>query len=202
MMIIIYYVNPAMGDRPDMKASSRQAAEHRQQIVEAAAQLFCEAGLEGVGLREITHAAGLTHGGFYNQFDSKEALFAEAAELALRARAADAADAFARPNAIPSFGDSYLREENINAAQGCPVATLAAEVSRQPLEVQAAFARGLRAFLSAGRTVKVGSQEWRESTAALATMVGTVLMARAVRDGDPELSTAILEAGRAAVGSG
>lgn len=184
-----------------MKVSRKQAAENRQQIVEAASRLFCEAGLEGVGVAEIARAAGLTHGGFYRQFDSKEALFAEAAELALRDSAATLAKCFARPNWFSRYGETYLRDENVYGfGEDCPVALLSADVSRQPPQVQAAFARGLRAFLAAGREVKVGSNEWRESTAGLAMMIGTLLVARSIRDGDPELSAAILDSGRRVVG--
>ena len=185
-----------------MKVSREQAAENRQDVVEAASRLFREAGLGGVGVAEISRAAGLTHGGFYRQFDSKEALFAEAAELALRDAAADLAKAFARPNAISRYGSKYLSDEHAGRLGGCPLATLSADVSRQSPEVQAAFARGLRAFLAAGRDVKVGSKEWRELTASLATIIGTLLMARAVKDGDPELSAAILGAGRDAIEEG
>ena len=182
-----------------MKVSREQAAENRQQVVEAASRLFREAGLDGVGVAEITQAAGLTHGGFYRQFASKEALFAEAAELALRDNAADLAKAFARTNAVARYGKFYLRKPHVDRLGGCPVATLAADVSRQPPDVQAAFARGLRAFLAAGRDVKPGSKAWRASTAALATLIGTLLMARSIRQADPELSAAIVEAGLDAV---
>ena len=62
----------------DVKVSKEQAAQHRAAIVEAAARLFRERGLDGVGVAEITRAAGLTHGGFYGHFASKEALAQEA----------------------------------------------------------------------------------------------------------------------------
>ncbi len=183
-----------------MKVSREQAAENRQQIVEAASRLFREAGLEGVGVAEITRAAGLTHGGFYRQFESKEALFAEAVELALHDSAAELARTVARPGALQRFAKQYLSARHVAASGGCPIATLAADVSRQSPEVQAAFARGLTALLSAGRDAAPGSKEWRASTAGLATMIGTLLMARAVHRADPELATRIVEAGRSTLG--
>lgn len=199
MASVINVVKGLFGGVQLVKVSREQAAENRQRVVEAASRLFRETGFEGVGVAEISRAAGLTHGGFYRQFDSKEALFAEAAELALRDNAADLAKAFARPDAIGRYAKGYLSEGHVGAKGGCPVATLGADVSRQPPEVQAAYARGLKAFLAAGRDVKVGSTAWRDSTAGLASIIGTLLMARAVKDADPELSAAIVAAGLDAI---
>jgi hypothetical protein len=76
----------------------------------------------------------------------------------------------------------------------CPIVTLAADVPRSNAAVQEAFARGLRAYLSAGRQNKTSSDEWLASTAGIAMIVGGMLMARAVVAKDPELATAIVNA--------
>lgn len=177
-----------------MKVTKDKAAENRDRIVDAASRLFRQEGFAGVGVAEVTRAAGLTHGGFYRQFESKEALFAEACELALRDNAADLAKAFARQNALGRFARRYLSANHVSGKGGCPIATLAADVSRQGPEVQAAFARGLHAFLDAGRQLKVGSPEWADSVVGLAALIGTLLMARAVSEADPALSASIVEA--------
>ncbi|UUZ53911.1 TetR/AcrR family transcriptional regulator [Massilia sp. H-1] len=62
-----------------MKVSKEQAAENRERVVETAARLFREHGYNGIGVADLMKGAGLTHGGFYGNFGSKEALLAEAA---------------------------------------------------------------------------------------------------------------------------
>ena len=66
-----------------MKVSREQAAQNRERIVEAAAHLFRERGFDGIGVADLMKEAGLTHGGFYGHFSSKDALFAEASARAL-----------------------------------------------------------------------------------------------------------------------
>ena len=66
-----------------MKVTREQAAQNRERIVEAAAQLFRERGFDGIGVADLMKEAGLTHGGFYGQFSSKEDLIAEASARAL-----------------------------------------------------------------------------------------------------------------------
>ena len=66
-----------------MKVSREQAAQNRERIVEAAAQLFRERGFDGIGVADLMKEAGLTHGGFYGHFSSKEDLIAEASARAL-----------------------------------------------------------------------------------------------------------------------
>ena len=66
-----------------MKVSREQAAQNRERIVEAAARLFRERGFEGIGVADLMKEAGLTHGGFYGHFSSKDDLIAEASEHAL-----------------------------------------------------------------------------------------------------------------------
>jgi TetR/AcrR family transcriptional regulator, transcriptional repressor for nem operon len=66
-----------------MKVSREQAAQNRERIVETAAQLFRERGFEGIGVADLMKEAGLTHGGFYGHFSSKEDLIAEASSRAL-----------------------------------------------------------------------------------------------------------------------
>ena len=60
-----------------MKVSKEQAAEHREQIIDQAARLFRERGFDGIGVAELMKSAGLTHGGFYGHFKSKEELMAQ-----------------------------------------------------------------------------------------------------------------------------
>jgi len=179
-----------------MKVSRKQVAENRQRIVEQAAKLFRERGAAGVGVGEITAAAGLTHGGFYRQFDSKDALFAEACTAALHDAETELANALQRPEGVKAFTETYLRTEHVSGPSPCPIVTLASDVSRATANdgapAQAAYAEGLRAFLAGGKAMQPGAPDWNATTAALAAAIGAMLMARAVARADPDLADAIV----------
>ena len=113
-----------------MKVSRKQVAENRERIVEQAARLFREHGVAGVGVGEITAAAGLTHGGFYRQFDSKDALFAEACAVALKDAETQLAVALQKPEGVRAFTQSYLRSEHVTGPSRCPMVTLATDATR------------------------------------------------------------------------
>src|SRR5689334_22344520 len=83
MMFVIYEVKRPTLEAPVMKVTRKQAKLNRARVVSTAAHLFRERGFEGVGVADLMKAAGLTHGGFYAQFDSKQHLMAEACERAL-----------------------------------------------------------------------------------------------------------------------
>src|ERR1700675_5091971 len=82
MTNVIYAVNNFGGELTKMKVSREQAAENRERIVQVAAKLFRERGFDGIGVADLMKAAGLTHGGFYGHFESKEDLMAQACEHA------------------------------------------------------------------------------------------------------------------------
>jgi len=178
-----------------MKVSRKQVAENRERIVEQAARLFREHGVAGVGVGEITAAAGLTHGGFYRQFDSKDALFAEACAVALKDAETQLAVALQKPEGVRAFTQSYLRSEHVTGPSRCPMVTLATDATRTGAPSQAAFAKGLRAFLAGGQGMESGAPNWNETTAAFAA-IGAMLMARAVAGADPALAEAIVDAVR------
>jgi len=179
-----------------MKVSRKQVAENRERIVEQAARLFREHGAAGVGVGEITAAAGLTHGGFYRQFESKDALFAEACTAALHDAESELAKALERPEGVKAFTRTYLRAEHVSGASRCPVVTLASDVARtgagDDASAQSAYAEGLRAFLAGGKAMEPGEPDWNATTATLASAIGAMLMARAVVRADPDLAEAIV----------
>ena len=126
-----------------MKVSKAQAAENRQGILDAAARLYRERGLTGVGVADITRDAGLTHGGLYRHFESKDALVREAC-----ARAFDWSIAPLdghTPNAnVADRIRSYLSPQHRDApGSGCPVAALAVDAARAGPELSAVFAAGI-----------------------------------------------------------
>src|SRR2546423_15555865 len=83
MTTIIYNVKGRQSQEIRMKVSREQAAQNRERIVEAAAQLFRERGFEGIGVADLMKEAGLTHGGFYGHFSLKDYLIAEASSRRL-----------------------------------------------------------------------------------------------------------------------
>ena len=176
-----------------MKVTKEKAAEHRRAIVGAASKLFREKGLEGVGVAEVTAAAGLTHGGFYRHFESKEALFKEACLLAFDEVSSLISRVLNERGGKDLISRAYLADERVDGTPECPVATLAAEVARQGPEVQSAFASGLRLYLETGDHA-MGTPTWDEGTARMALLIGALVMARSVRKADKALSNAVVGA--------
>lgn len=185
-----------------MKVSREQAAANRERVVDVAAALFREHGFDGVGLATLMRAAGLTHGGFYGQFRSKEALAAEAAARALAQSAEDwrsLTDGKNREVALASLLESYLSVRHRDApGRGCAYAALAAEAARGPdPAVRRSFEEGLEPLISilGSLSPEEGEPERRrQALAAMAEMVGALVLARAV--GDPAVSEEILDAAR------
>src|SRR5580704_4020930 len=139
-----------------MRITKGQAAENRERVVGAAAKLFREKGFDAVGVAELMRAAGMTHGGFYNHFASKEAVEAAACEqvfarsVAKLAAIADMSDAEARAGAFAAYARNYVSPATRDAkAPQCPMVAFAGDVSRQSEEVRDAYATGLRAYLDA-----------------------------------------------------
>ncbi|MBB2960935.1 TetR/AcrR family transcriptional regulator [Methylobacterium sp. R2-1] len=161
------------------RVSQEQARLNRQRVVEVAAALFRERGLHGVGVADIMASAGLTHGGFYGQFANKEALAAEAF---------DAAIAEERRGDIDTILENYLSLGHVRApGKGCPLAALANDVSREPSDspVRSRFTRGVEALAAilANLTPRASRERRRQrSLATLSTLVGAVVLARAVND--------------------
>src|SRR5215468_8277012 len=131
-----------------MSSLMRYPAEHKQQtrhrIVKAAARRFRSRGSEGAGIGELMHDLDLTHGGFYRHFRSKEDLFVEAfgeGALETHGRIVAAMKNAPRGGERKALIDAYLSEEHCeNAADGCPVATLATELARRPARSRARLA--------------------------------------------------------------
>ncbi|WP_328609391.1 TetR family transcriptional regulator [Amycolatopsis sp. NBC_00345] len=178
------------------RASRADAAKHRDEVVEAASHLFRERGIAAVSVPELMAAAGLTHGGFYRHFESKDALAATAVTAAFDGRSAQieqvAADHEDDPAAARRiFLDDYLSVAHRDSAgDGCPNAGLATEVARLPedSEIRTAYTDGLHRMASA--IGKVGTGDEGEALVELSTLVGAMVLARAAA-GD-EISERIL----------
>jgi TetR/AcrR family transcriptional regulator, transcriptional repressor for nem operon len=179
-------------------APSRKEATH-ERIVETAARAIRRSGYSGTGVAEIMKEAGLTHGGFYAHFDSREGMLAEAADRA----GADGMDVMARVvasapphQALQAMLRAYLSKEHMEAVEsGCAVAALGSEMPRQAPKVRRAATRRIKEMIDlVGRQLpdwgKPGAHE--QALVTLATAVGALVLARAVDD--PKLSDALRKA--------
>jgi len=180
-----------------MKVSREQAAENRARVLEVAGRLFREKGFDGIAVADIMQGAGLTHGGFYHQFASKNDLAAQACAQVLGEAAARWKKLGETDDPLGTLVGSYLSARHRDGpGKGCAIPSLAAEAVRQPTPVRAAFTKGLRDFLDILATFVPGRSAAARREKALATMsgmVGAMVLARAVNDAD--LSKEILVAG-------
>jgi TetR/AcrR family transcriptional repressor of nem operon len=166
------------------RSSKQDAAKHRQQVIEGASELFRERGIDGVNVGELMGAAGLTHGGFYRHFASKDELAGLAAAHAITTQAETLGDERA-------FIEGYLSPEHRDdVAHGCVVSALGPELARADEPVRGAFVEAYRAFVD-----RFGDDE--QALAKLSTMVGALVISR-VTKGDP-LSDEVLAAARGAL---
>jgi TetR/AcrR family transcriptional repressor of nem operon len=186
-----------------MKVSREQAAQNRERIVETAARLFRERGFEGIGVADLMKAAGLTHGGFYGHFSSKEDLIAEASARALMRSLALFSQVAERAPGDPlsAVADAYLTSRHRDRpGEGCVLAALGPDVSRQGPAVRCTVTDHVRSAVDLLATLVPGRSKAARRQKAIstyATLVGTMVMARAVND--RALSQEILDAGVASV---
>ncbi len=171
-----------------MKVSREQMAENRRRILEVASRLFRDKGFDAVSVAEVMKAAGLTHGGFYGHFSSKDDLIAQALAHALAAGAGEGGDFLA-------YVGAYLAPRHRdNCAGGCPTAGLAAAVRHQTPAARSAMTDGLRSQIDRiGKALPEldAADRRRAAIGSYAAMVGAVILARAIDD--PALSDEVLE---------
>lgn len=170
-----------------------------QRIVEAAARAIRRNGYAGAGVADIMQEAGLTHGGFYAHFASREAMLAEAADRAGAEAVAASADiaAGAPPEqAFASLVSAYLSKAHVeNPEMGFPVAALGSELPRQVTQVRHAATRRIKEMIDlVARQMPDWGQPGAHESAlvTVSTMVGALILARAVDD--PKLSDALRKA--------
>ena len=171
------------------RSPSRSKESTRERIVDVAARAIRCSGYHGTGVADIMKAAGLTHGGFYAHFASRDAMLAEAADRAgaeSLATMTRIAAAMPPKKALPAMMRAYLSNEHLRAAEtGCPVAALGSEIPRQAPEVRRAATRRIKEMID---LVARQAPDWGQpgaherALATVATMVGALLLARAVDD--------------------
>ena len=181
----------------NLRTTAKEASHER--IVQAAARAIRRSGYDGTGVADIMKEAGLTHGAFYAHFESREAMLAEAADRAgaeSNAFAACIVVAVPPEQAMQALVQAYLSKEHLAGIEaGCPVSALGSEMPRQSPEVRRVATRRIKEMID---LVARQSPDWGQPGAheralvTVATMVGTLMLARAVDD--PALSDSLCSA--------
>lgn len=183
--------------RAATRSRSKEATHER--IIDAAARAIRRSGYSGTGVADIMKDAGLTHGGFYAHFPSREAMLAEAADRAGGESVAmmqRIAASLPPEQVLPAMMQAYLSKEHVESIEtGCATAALGSEMPRQAPEVRRAATRRIKEMID---LVSRQSPDWGQPGAheralvTVATMVGTLVLARAVDDS--KLSHALCKA--------
>ncbi|MDC6282736.1 TetR/AcrR family transcriptional regulator [Pandoraea sp. XJJ-1] len=186
-----------MRKSPNIRTAAKEASHER--IVRAAARAIRRSGYGGTGVADIMKEAGLTHGAFYAHFPSREAMLAEAADQASAESNAVAASVLAAvppEQALRALIQVYLSKEHLEGIEtGCPISALGSEMPRQSPEVRRVATRRIKEMID---VVARQLPDWGQPSAheralfTVATMVGTLVLARAVDE--PALSEALCRA--------
>lgn len=188
-----------------MKVSREQVALNRERIVETAARLFRQNGYDGIGVADLMKGAGLTHGGFYGHFASKEELLAEATAHALQRSVQRWQEKTASDPAggLSELASGYLSTRHRDHPEnGCAIAALGPDVARLGPAVRSAMTAGVAGQVAVveqclardgGDAADIATAR-KEALATYAAMVGAMVLARAVDD--DALSQEILAAVR------
>ncbi|WP_414464118.1 TetR/AcrR family transcriptional regulator [Hyphomicrobium sp. DY-1] len=192
------------------RVSRKEADQHREDVLNAASKLFLEYGIDGVSVPAVMAEAGLTHGGFYGHFDSKEALVAEACERAFKERRSiydgiEQRNGADKTSARVEFIKRYTTKAHRDAiGLGCPAAAMCGDMARENPkgQIRTAFAAGfnvmverLTPLLSRKRKDKAAARE--DALAQIAMLVGAVVLSRSTK-GSP-VSDEIMQAVRDAL---
>ncbi|RFU49427.1 TetR/AcrR family transcriptional regulator [Paraburkholderia sp. DHOC27] len=178
-----------------MRKSRVETAETRRRIVEIAAREFTGKGIHATGLADVMAEAGLSHGGFYRHFDSKDHLVAEACTSGMTdviGKLEAAATASAAQDGFKAIVDAYVSAgHRDNAARGCPIAGMGSELIRSEAETRAAATDSLDRLLAL--LVKHADEAEPEAARskavfALAAMIGGITMARIMTDADASMA--------------
>ncbi|MDR6819736.1 TetR/AcrR family transcriptional repressor of nem operon [Neorhizobium sp. 2083] len=180
-----------------MRVSRAQAEANREAVINAASRLFREHGFDGIGLKDLMKGAGLTQGGFYKQFESKDDLAALASRRAMESatrRWSSVAASSSDP--LRAVVDLYLSDGHRgDTSDGCPLVALGSDAARQSSEVRTPFQDGIKAHLQVLEELmpeegEPGADE--KAMVMLSLMVGAVTLSRIMTD--PDMSDRLLQA--------
>jgi TetR/AcrR family transcriptional regulator, transcriptional repressor for nem operon len=172
-----------------MRVTRAEAEENRRRVVVASGKLFREKGFDGIGVADLMKSVGLTQGGFYKQFASKENLAREACDQALVENIAlweRGIESAAKGKALEQFARSYLSQQHRREpGKGCLLAALAPDAGRRSRRVKQVFGKAVEAYASFLLQMVEAEDEEQGRAVALATlsqMVGALALSRAVPD--------------------
>lgn len=184
-----------------MRSSRQDTEKHRKEIIEASARLFREKGVENVSVPELMQAVGMTHGGFYKHFSSKDDLvpiaydtaFGQVLDRLKTVTGQDGDGPNAAWNALVSYYLTAAHRDN--PGDGCATAALAGDTARlgRDSQAQAAYEHGVEGMLEALDRAQDGPERRAKSLVALSTMVGALLLSRSTTGA---LSDQFLDAAR------
>ncbi|MFF8918864.1 TetR/AcrR family transcriptional regulator [Streptomyces sp. NPDC015032] len=171
-----------------MGHSKADKAASRDRVLQIAARKVREEGVTRPGIADLMKEAGLTHGGFYKHFASRDELIAQATELALTEGTANMERAARKNEEAPRAGviDAYLAERHRDSpGTGCALVTLGAAAGRGDQHLKEAYEQQIRTYLDLLTGLDEDSEDARaEAMVTLSAMVGAMLMARATADRD------------------
>jgi TetR/AcrR family transcriptional repressor of nem operon len=186
-----------------LRLTKEHAQQNRELILETASRLFRLRGVENVSVGDIMKESGFTHGGFYNHFNSKEELAAQAIACAFESSAGGLSEKLGEgknpQRALASVIAEYLSPAYRDTATGgCPAAALPIDAARNSKDVQTAFAAGIESYLEVFAAPMHGSKQEarKQAIALLSGLVGALMLSRAVRHGNPRLSDELLSSTR------
>ncbi|ACP22324.1 putative TetR family transcriptional regulator (plasmid) [Sinorhizobium fredii NGR234] len=189
-----------------MRVSRAQAEANRETVINVASRLFRERGFDGIGLKDLMKGAGLTQGGFYKQFESKDDLVALASRRAMESATRRwSSVAASSPDPLQGVIDLYLSAGHRGeTGDGCPLVALGSDAARQSADLRKPFQDGIKAHLQVLEELMPASDHddaSRKAMTMLALMVGAVTLSRIVTDenlADRLLKAAAAEAKRVA----
>ncbi|WP_034850392.1 TetR/AcrR family transcriptional regulator [Inquilinus limosus] len=170
-----------------MRYSKDHKQETRERIIRTAAKRFREDGVEAVGVASLMADAGLTHGGFYAHFPSKEALVAAACTEGFgesQTRLRQIVERHPPGERLTALAEAYLSPTHRDhPGEGCTAAAIGPEIARHPADTRAAFTHGLRGLLAlAEEAIEADGGDPTAAPQAVAAMIGALILARAVTD--------------------
>ncbi len=172
-----------------MRVSREKALESREQVIETAARLLRERGFDGIGVADIMKAAGMTHGGFYRHFESKDDLAVKASERAITESKAVLVDELSKQPKDPlrAIVERYVSAvHRDDPGTGCILPALAADAARRDdPALREVFTANIQEYLDqlgALLAVRPAATGVRTPAAILAEMVGAVVLSRVISD--------------------
>lgn len=177
-----------------MRYSEDHKAQTHQRIIEEAARLFRRDGVGATGLQPLMKTLGLTHGGFYAHFKSKDELVETALRHSVEQLSAAIQDAAGAEKPLATLIGRYLSSAHrANPGEGCPLPTMSAELGQrgEPNPITDEMVRHRLAAIETGLS---GDNADEQSVLVLSAMVGALLLSRSVSD--PELSDRLLKTTR------